>query len=65
MEALLTVEQAAEMLALAPRTIRMLVARGDLPIVRPTPGSVRVSMDDLREYVAERRRRGPNPLLAA
>ena len=54
-EPLLTVDEVAQLTKLNSRTIRRLIARGELPSVRPVRGSVRVDPRDLRAYLDERR----------
>ena len=44
---LLTIETAAEMLAVHPRTIRRYVASGDLPAYRIGPRQIRVRASDV------------------
>ena len=44
---LLTIETAAEMLAVHPRTIRRYVASGDLPAYRIGPRQIRVRTSDV------------------
>lgn len=44
---LLTIESAAEMLAVHPRTIRRYIAAGDLPAYRIGPRQIRVRHDDV------------------
>ena len=55
LEELLTVDEVAKLTRQSPRTIRRLIARGEIPIVRPVPGSVRIAPADLRAYLEERR----------
>ena len=44
---LLTIEGAADMLAVHPRTIRRYIAAGDLPAYRLGPRQIRVRMSDV------------------
>ena len=44
---LLTIETAADMLAVHPRTIRRYVAAGDLPAYRIGPRQLRVKREDV------------------
>ena len=44
---LLTIETAADMLAVHPRTIRRYIAAGDLPAYRIGPRQIRVRMSDV------------------
>ena len=44
---LLTIETAADMLAVHPRTIRRYIAAGDLPAYRLGPRQIRVRHDDV------------------
>jgi excisionase family DNA binding protein len=58
-----TIGEVAEKLKVSTRTVYRWVDSGDLPIIKLTPGekgNVRVSEQDLREFVEARRsRRGP------
>ena len=56
---LLTVEQAAAVLGVGSRTVRRLIWRGDLPAVRPVPGSVRIDSRDLAAYIEQLRAGSP------
>lgn len=49
---LVTIEQAAELLAVGVTTTRALIADGRLPSVAVTPRAVRVRVADLRAFVA-------------
>jgi excisionase family DNA binding protein len=53
-ERLLTIDEAAEILNVSPKTIRRRIAARELPAIRDGR-SVRVSPDDLRSYIAKRR----------
>lgn len=56
---LLNIPEAAEILRLSKFTIRLFIARGELPIVR-LGRRVLIHQEDLRKFVEERReRRGP------
>ncbi len=52
---LLTVAQAADVLALSERSTRALIAEGALPVIRVGARAVRVHPDDLRRFIEERR----------
>lgn len=58
-----TIDEVAEKLKVSTRTVYRWVESGDLPIIKLTPGergNVRISEQDLREFVdARRSRRGP------
>ena len=53
---LLSLEEAAEYLAIAPRTLRTLVALGRLPVIKVTERRIAFSRDDLDRYIDSRRR---------
>lgn len=57
-EPLLTLKQAAAYLGVSLGTMRSIRALGRLPVVRPSPGTVRVRPEDLREFIEERREGG-------
>ena len=48
---LLKVPEAAERLGLAPATVRKLIARRELPAVRPTRRAVRLREEDIAAFV--------------
>lgn len=50
-ERLLTMDEAAGRLAVAPSTFKRLVARGALELVRPTVRAPRVRESDLNRYI--------------
>ena len=52
---LLTAREAGEFLAISSRAVAQLQHDGLLPVVRPTPGTVRFCLEDLRAYVESRR----------
>jgi excisionase family DNA binding protein len=54
-EPLLTMREVASRLGISERTARAVRASGRLPIVRPSPGTIRVRPDDLRAYIEESR----------
>jgi excisionase family DNA binding protein len=47
MPKLLRVEEVAERLGLKVSTVRLMIAKGDLPCVRPTTRAVRVREEDV------------------
>ena len=51
---LLTLNEAATLLAVSPKTLQRLVARGDLPVIR-VGSSLRFSTGDLEAFVARSR----------
>ena len=56
---LMTLNQAAEQLAIGRTTVYQLIGRGELPTVRLGRGCVRISREALIEYVAaEQQARG-------
>ena len=55
MTRLLTMHQVAELLCVSLRTVKRLLARGELPVVR-VGRLVRVREDDLRRFMANRER---------
>ena len=55
---LMTLNQAAEQLAIGRTTVYQLIGRGELPTVRLGRGCVRISREALIEYVARSSRRG-------
>ena len=55
--ALLTVSQAAERLSISVRSLRALIARGDIAVVRVTDRRVAIDEADLAAYVSSRRGR--------
>ncbi len=48
---LLRIDEAADRLALKPRTVRKLIRLGKLPAVRPTVRAVRVREDDVEALI--------------
>lgn len=54
-EPLLKIKEAASVLAVSERTMRSIRASGALPIVRPSPGTIRIRPEDLRQYIEETR----------
>lgn len=56
---LLTLEDAAQRLAISPRSVRRLIERGELTPIR-IGRAVRLSADDLRAYVDQQRPSGHN-----
>lgn len=59
-EPLLTIRQVADHIGISEGTVRSIRASGALPIVRPSPGTIRVRPQDLRQYIEERRE-APGP----
>ncbi|HEY2423415.1 MAG TPA: helix-turn-helix domain-containing protein, partial [Chthoniobacterales bacterium] len=53
--ALLTTEQAADYLAIAPETLRRLCRQKAITFIQPTPSEYRFALADLKEYVSSRR----------
>ena len=51
---LLTVPNAAKALGIGERTLRAYISRGDLPIIRLSPGCVRIEQAALESYVRAR-----------
>ena len=51
---LLTVSELAKMLQCSPGTIRNLVWKNKIPIVRPTPRMVRFDWEMIRRWLSER-----------
>ena len=58
-EPLLTLKQAAAYLGVSLGTMRSIRALGRLPVIHPSPGTVRVRPADLRQYIEDRRGIGP------
>jgi excisionase family DNA binding protein len=54
---LLTIAQAAALLAVSEGTIRNLISRGDLAACRVVDDSPRIWLDDLKQYARQRTRR--------
>jgi excisionase family DNA binding protein len=54
-EPLMTMREVATALGVSERTARSVRASGRLPVVRPSPGTIRVRPEDLRQYIAENR----------
>lgn len=52
-EPLLTLREVAARLGVSERTVRSIRASGALPVVRPSPGTIRVRPADLRQYIEE------------
>ncbi len=50
-EELLTVEEAANWLAVSKPTIRRMISRGEIPIVRIAQRNVRIKLSDLEKYI--------------
>ena len=48
---LLRVPEVAERLGLKPTTIRLMIARRELPVVRPTRRAVRIREEDLEAFI--------------
>lgn len=53
---LLSLAEAAAHLTIGVRTLKAIVARGDLPVVQVAPRRVAVRTEDLDAYVESRRR---------
>lgn len=53
--ALLTTEEAAEYLAIAPETLRRLCRQKAITFIQVTPSEYRFTVSDLEEYIASRR----------
>ena len=54
-EPLMTMREVATALCVSERTARSIRASGRLPVVRPSPGTIRVRPEDLRQYIDENR----------
>lgn len=52
---LLTIDAAAEILSISPRTLRTLIALGRLATIRVSPRRLAIHPDDLASYVRARR----------
>lgn len=48
---LLRVPEVAERLGLKPTTIRQMIARREVPVVRPTRRAVRIREEDLEAFI--------------
>jgi len=46
-----TVKQAAEMMAMSPRSVRRLMDRGELPFSRIGERSIRIKVEDIRRLL--------------
>ena len=57
-EYLMPLKEAAEVLSVSLRTIQVVVAAGDLPVVRVSPRRLAVHPDDLRDFIRRRREGG-------
>jgi excisionase family DNA binding protein len=53
--ALLTTDEAADYLAIAPETLRRLCRQKAITFIQPTPSEYRFALADLVEYVSSRR----------
>ena len=53
--ALLTTEEAADYLAIAPETLRRLCRAKAITFIQPTPSEYRFALADLEEYINSRR----------
>jgi excisionase family DNA binding protein len=53
--ALLTTDEAADYLAIAPETLRRLCRAKAITFVQPTPSEYRFAMSDIKEYISSRR----------
>jgi excisionase family DNA binding protein len=53
--ALLTTEEAAEYLAIAPETLRRLCRQKAITFIQVTPSEYRFTLSDLEEYIGSRR----------
>ncbi len=53
---LLTIEQAARELTVSKSTVERLVRAGRLRVIRPSPGTVRITRDEVNAYLASLRR---------
>ena len=58
-EPLLTLKEAAAYLGVSLGTMRSIRSLGRLPVIHPSPGTVRVRPADLREYIEDHRQVGP------
>jgi excisionase family DNA binding protein len=52
---LLPIPKAAAFLSISPRTVRALIAQGELRVVRVSPHRVAIEPEELARYVAARR----------
>ena len=52
---LLTVEEAAEWLAISKPTLRRILRRGEIPVVRLAKRIVRIRLSDIEEYIERNR----------
>lgn len=48
---LLRIAEAAERLGLKPATIRKMIYRREIPVVRPTPRAVRIKEEDIETLI--------------
>lgn len=48
---LLRIAEAAERLGLKPATIRKMIYRREIPVVRPTPRAVRIREEDIEALI--------------
>lgn len=55
---LLTAGETAQRLGVSLRTIRAMIARGELAVVRVAARAVRIDVRDLEQYVRRRRSHG-------
>ena len=53
---LVALAEAARLLTISPRTLRGLIARGQIPVVHVTDRRLAIHPDDLDRYIASRRR---------
>ncbi len=51
LDRLYTIPEAAVLLALRPRSLYQICARGDIKLARPTPGAVRIPESELRRMM--------------
>jgi len=54
LERLLTIDEAAKILNVSPKTVRRRIDAGDLPVIRDER-VLRITQDDLRRYVSRHR----------
>lgn len=50
---LLTVEEAAEWLAVSKPTLWRMIRRGEIPVVRIAQRNIRIKLTDIEDYIAE------------
>ncbi len=56
-ETLLTIEEAADWLAISAPTLRRMIRRGEIPTIKISQRTVRLKLQDILDYIEEHHER--------